>query len=396
MAHHRAVFSCALFASLVMPVAMFGPSRAGVVASRATPTPPPALAAAAEPGQDVASGMAPVQANAASPSATNTRAASEAGGAPAAVEPAAALVEASPSAGAPPVASVPAAPVASAPAPLPTATAAASAAPSPAAPVAIAQAGHLLDENQMVVYYGSPLAAGLGILGTFEPEEAARRVQQQAQTYDDANGDRGAIGALDVIYALAQDEPTQNGLYVRYLEDDIVQRYIDLADQYDLQVILDLQIGRGDIAGEVRKIERFLRHPRVHVAIDPEYAVGPWGEPIVTPGYMSGHDINAVQEYVAALVETHSLPPKMVVIHQYMDETITEGEVTRLTPQVHLVLNMDAFGEDKAKRKKYRAFASRPYAQKDSFNIFLKQDERVLSEEEVLDLKPEPDVVFYQ
>jgi hypothetical protein len=195
---------------------------------------------------------------------------------------------------------------------------------------------------------------------------------------------------------MAMDHPTDNGLYLRYLDDWSVQRYLNVAKEHDVELILDLQIGRGNIAEEVRKIERFLLDPRVHVAIDPEYAVGPYGAPIVTPGRISGHEINEVQDYLQALTEQHGLPPKLLIIHQYIDDTVTEGEATRIVPSVDLVLNMDAFGPIDAKREKYHYFAAQPYAQHKSYNIFLKQDERVLSESEVLQLTPQPDMVFYQ
>jgi hypothetical protein len=292
----------------------------------------------------------------------------------------------------------PAAEAAAAPAPQQSAPEPAPAAPPPApeAPPPPAEPPHLLQANQLVVFYGTPLSDGMGILGKFEPEDAADRVRRMAFKYDQKNGDRGAIGALDLIYAMAMDNPTSNGLYLSYLDDQVVERYLRAAEAQGVHLMLDLQIGRGDVLEEVRKIERFLLHPNVHVAIDPEYAVGPHGAPILTPGSITGDQINAVQDYVAQLVRDHGLPQKMVVIHQFMDETIVGGDVTAHVPEVELVLNMDAYGDSPAKFKKYRHYAERPYAERDSYNIFLKQDDRVLSEEEVLELSPEPDAVFYQ
>lgn len=254
----------------------------------------------------------------------------------------------------------------------------------------------LFEGNTLVAFYGTPLAPGLGVLGLFPPEETVNRLKGQAAVYNDLNGDKGVVPALDLIYAVVQDTPTSNGLYLSYLSDDRVNEYIALAEQHDLQVILDLQIGRSTVANEVQKIERFLLHPRVHVAVDPEYAVGPNGYPIATPGVISGHDINAAQLYLNELVERNNLPPKMLVIHQFMDHTIIEGEATVEFPKIDLVLNMDAFGAKPEKEKKYRHFASRPYAEKRSFNIFLKQDQPISNEQEVLQLEPMPDMVIYQ
>jgi hypothetical protein len=246
------------------------------------------------------------------------------------------------------------------------------------------------------VYYGTPLASALGVLGTLEPEGAAVAVADRARTYDALNGDLGAVGALDVIYSIAQGEPTANGKYVRYLEDDYVRRYIALAEQHDLQIFLDLQIGRGDTLAEVQHIEPFLLHPRVHVAVDPEYAVGPEGVPIATPGSISGEQINAVQDYLRTLIEAHNLPPKMFVVHQYIDSTIVGGDRVKASADVDFVINMDAYGDVKEKLKKYAFFSAKPYSQHDAFNVFLVHDHRVMSETEILNLSPLPRVIFYQ
>lgn len=263
-------------------------------------------------------------------------------------------------------------------------------APAPAPPASV------LANNQVIVFYGSPGNAGMGILGVFPPEESAQRVKAEAAVYDSLNGDRGAVPALDLIYATVQAEPTSNGLYLRYLNDDVVRQYLDLAERYDTQLILDLQIGRGNVAEEVRKIEPYLRNPRVHVAIDPEYAVGPHGVPIETPGRISGADINEAQAYLSDLIARDGLPPKMLIIHQYLEDTVTDGGATQGVQNVDLVLNMDAFGGRQEKQEKYQMFSARPYAEHRSFNIFLRHDDHVLSEEEALALDPPPDVIFYQ
>lgn len=254
----------------------------------------------------------------------------------------------------------------------------------------------VLDENQVIVYYGTPAAAGLGVLGTYSPEQAALQVKEHAALYDSLNGDRRAIGAFDLIYSLAQADATGNGMYIRDLPDRVVEEYIAVAERYDLQLILDLQIGRANIPSEVRRIERFLLNPRVHVAVDPEYAVGPNGVPIATPGRITGAEINEVQDYLSDLVARNNLPPKMFIMHQFMDGTFVDGEVTRDVPNVDLVLNMDAYGDVAGKVKKYQRYADRAYAEHDAFNIFLKQDERSISAEEILRLVPEPHMVFYQ
>jgi hypothetical protein len=79
--------------------------------------------------------------------------------------------------------------------------------PSRASSAGAAEAANLVEDNQLVVFYGHPHASGLGILGTFEPEDAARRLGAQTRIFDRANGDRGAIGAMEVIYGMVTAEP---------------------------------------------------------------------------------------------------------------------------------------------------------------------------------------------
>jgi hypothetical protein len=251
-------------------------------------------------------------------------------------------------------------------------------------------------DKQVIAYYGTPLAPGLGILGLYPPEEMAQRLVRETERYDRLNGDRGTVGAIHLIYSIALDSPGPHGMYVNYLPDSTVNRYVRLAERHDLQLILDFQIGRNDIPSEIRKVDRFLKHPRVHVAVDPEYAVGPHGIPILTPGVITGGEMNEMQEHVAGIVEEHDLPPKMIVIHQFMDKTVVNGSEAKRYDGVEIVLNMDAFGDEKPKIDKYRAYSNLPYAHRMGYNIFLKQDRPVATPEKVLALQPSPDFIIYQ
>jgi hypothetical protein len=283
------------------------------------------------------------------------------------------------------------APVAESPAAEPPPAAPASPEAPPPAPKSV------LDGNQVVVFYGTPLSSGMGILGMFSPDEASARVRQEAGYYDQLNGDgRGAVPAMDLIYSMVQAEPTGNGLFLRYLNDHQVHDYLDVAERDDVQLILDLQIGRGDVLDEVRKIEPYLKNPRVHVAIDPEYAVGSAGVPISTPGRISGAQINDVQAYLADLSRENNIPPKMLIVHQYLEDTIENGGDVRFEPGVDLIINMDGIGQARDKVEKYEHFAARSYAEHKGFNVFLNHDDPPMSERDVLELQPFPDMVFYQ
>jgi hypothetical protein len=254
----------------------------------------------------------------------------------------------------------------------------------------------LLDDAQMVVYYGTPRTSGLGVLGRWSATEAARQVQARAEAFDRLNGDRDVVPAMELIYGMVTAEAGPRGDHVAYLSDDEVQPYLDAAEELDQQVILDLQIGRNDPSSEIGRIAHLLEDPRVHVAIDPEYAVGPQGVPLQTLGRITGEELNEVQEAVRRIVDEHDLPPKMVIVHQFMDETIVGGEAIRRVDGVDLVLNMDAWGDVAAKKRMYEHFAAKPWAHNRSYNVFLQLDSAISSEEELLGLEPVPDVFMYQ
>lgn len=254
----------------------------------------------------------------------------------------------------------------------------------------------VLDDAQMVVYYGTPRTSGLGVLGRWAADEAAREVQTHADAFDRLNGDRSAVPAMEVIYGMVTAEPGPRGDHVTYLSRDETQPYLDAAEEHDQQLILDLQIGRNDPSSEIGRIAHLLENPRVHVAIDPEYAVGPRGVPLQTLGHITGAEINEVQEAVRRIVDEHDLPPKMVIVHQFMDDTVIDGEDIERIDGVDLVLNMDAWGDVAAKKRMYEHFAAKPWAHNRSYNVFLRLDSAVPSEEELLRLQPQPDMFMYQ
>lgn len=251
-------------------------------------------------------------------------------------------------------------------------------------------------DDQLVVYYGTPVAPGLGVLGRIDRAELPDALGGHAARVDELNGARGAKGAIHLIYGMAQADPGPEGMHVGYLADAVVEEYIALAEEHDFEVILDTQVGRNNLVDEVRRMERFLEHPRVHIAFDPEYAVGPSGVPIATTGVVTGAQVNEIQQIVDGIVREHDLPKKMVVMHQFMDHTLVDGEAIREHENVDFMLNMDAWGDVPSKVNRYEHFMSQSWAFNRGYNVFLNLDDRVSDEQELLNLAPTPDAIFYQ
>lgn len=249
-----------------------------------------------------------------------------------------------------------------------------------------------LSANVIVSYYGNPYAETLGILGQYTPEELVPLLKTQAQTIDDLNGIRGVQPAFHMVYATAQSDPGEDGLYLNYVDPATTQEYIDLACQNRFMVFLDLQNGRSDPVAELKKIEPYLLNTNVQVALDPEFTVREGQVPGQAIGYLDAAQINAVQAELERFVEENNLPDKILVLHQFDEGMIRDKAGIQNFPRVQIVIDMDGFGPADVKIKKFGTFAQP--AEHAGIKIFFDQDNPRLTDEEVVAL--DPDVIIYQ
>ncbi len=249
-----------------------------------------------------------------------------------------------------------------------------------------------LDGQQILSYYGNPYTADMGILGELEPEALVQRLKAHAQLYDSLNGVRRVQPALHLVYATAQPEPEASGLYLLYVDEETVWDYIDCARENGLLIFLDLQIGRSDVESEVAKILPYLEQPHVHVALDPEFAMGEDKVPGESIGSLDAADVNAAQALIQGFLRGRDLPDKVLIVHRFTWDMLTNAELIEDYPRVRLVIDMDGFGPSEIKRVKYGWFAAP--AEYSGFKLFYRYDPDLMSEQEVLEL--EPDVIIYQ
>jgi hypothetical protein len=251
-------------------------------------------------------------------------------------------------------------------------------------------------DTQIISYYGNPYSPQMGILGTGDLETIAAKLFQHAELYDELNGALNVAPALHLVYAVAQNHPTSNDLYLQYVPDEDVRRYIEFAREHGLLLFIDLQIGRSSVANEVRKALPYLRHEHVHLAIDPEFAVRDPEVPGEHLGSLSGEDVAAAQGLLQGLVEQEGLPAKTLIVHQFADSMLKDGDAIEPYPGVDLVVDVDGFGPAAIKRVKYQDIASRSYASRAGIKLFLEHDPDLMTEADVLRLEPTPTLIIYQ
>jgi hypothetical protein len=253
-----------------------------------------------------------------------------------------------------------------------------------------------LKNHRLVTYYGTPQSENMGILGTMEPEEFMKKLKEQTQAYSDADPERPAVPTIELITTMAQNEPGPKGDYVRKTSEENIETYVKLAEKHDALVILDIQLGTDTVMNQVKMVEKWLKHPQVHLAIDTEFHVAEGEKPGEDLGQVDGRKIQEAVEYVSELTEKNNLPDKLVLVHQFTGHVLTHKDAIQPTDNVEVAINFDGWGPAADKQALYGKYIRDEPNQYGGFKIFYDKDVPVLTPEEVLKMDPSPAIVNYQ
>ena len=172
---------------------------------------------------------------------------------------------------------------------------------------------------------------------------------------------------------------------------------MDAARDHGLLLIVDTQIGWSDALTETRLLEPLLKLPFVHLALDPEFATkGERLAPGKTIGTIDAASVNDVQAYLGGIVRREGLPRKMLMVHQFRGDMITNPDRFVLDPDIEIVVDMDGFGSPGVKLDAYEQFALAPYSERPGLKLFFEWDEPIMTPAEWSSLKRPPDLVVYQ
>jgi len=255
----------------------------------------------------------------------------------------------------------------------------------------------LFQNCQVIAYYGYPGNRWLGVLGEFDSyERLGASLQEMADAYDEVNGNRQAVGALHLIAAVAQDSPQADGSHLYRMPGELIQQYVAIAEIYDFIVFLDLQIGTSDVASEVQRILPYLTHPRVHLALDPEWTMPPGVTPGTFIGSMDASAINTAQQMLQEVVDETRLPSKILVVHQFTESMITNKALIERLPGVDLVVDMDGFGGREIKLQHYQWYVVDQGAPHGGMKLFFDEDIDMFQPADMMEIVPQPDYVQYQ
>ena len=267
--------------------------------------------------------------------------------------------------------------------------------PEPPKPPELPRGGReILPRYRVVGFYGAPQDDALGILGIGTPTRAGRRLRQVARDY--RSGGRPVMPAFELISTIVSGAPGDDGLYRYRQENRVIRRYLSAARRARALLVLDIQPGQASFMSEVRAIRRWLKEPDVSLAIDPEWSMEPGEVPGQSIGSTDAQTVNQVSAYLADIVRRGDLPQKMLLVHQFTDDMIVNKRALRRRSGIALTINVDGFGNQANKISKYNAFTSGRRQFHDGFKLFYEEDTDLMSPQQVLRLRPKPDVVMYE
>ena len=253
----------------------------------------------------------------------------------------------------------------------------------------------LLESHVMVTWYGNPHSPAMGVLGQSDGAARAAALRRQADAYAPLTS-RTILPAYHLVAVVAQNSSGADGRWRRRESFGVMRSLLDEARLHGFALVLDVQPGRSTVEEEIEYLRPLLSEPDVHLALDPEFAMGPGQQPGRELGHMLASEINAALDALAQLHATRTLPPKVLVIHQFTVGMLPDKQRIRRRDCIDLVLDMDGFGSPQLKRASYRTINrqfSLPFA---GFKLFYRQDTQLFDPAAVMQLDPVPSGVIYQ
>ena len=261
--------------------------------------------------------------------------------------------------------------------------------------------GSILPKKRIVAYYGNPLSKRMGALGEYPKDEMLRRLKGEVSRWQKVEPSHPVQPALHLIAVVAQGAPGKAGKYRMIMPDNIINQVYGWAREAGAILFIDIQTGHDDIRTILPRFEWILKNPDVHLGIDPEFNLIKSGKiPGTKIGTYDAADVNYVTGYLQGIVKKYNIPPKVLVVHRFTRNGVTNSRSILLRPEVQIVMNMDGWGAPWLKRDSYKDYVVAEPVQYTGFKLFYHNDTKkgdpLLTPQEVLKLSPKPVYIQYQ
>lgn len=262
--------------------------------------------------------------------------------------------------------------------------------------------GAILPQKRIIAYYGNLYSKRMGILGELPPNELWERLDTELENWTLADPTTPTIPALHYIAVTAQGSAGRDGKYRLRMPHHQIDSVLTIANMRpECLVFLDIQVGHSSLKEELPHLTTYLRQPHIHLGIDPEFSMKDGSLPGRKIGTFSADDINYCTATLAQIVRDYQLPPKVLVVHRFTKNMLTNYNDIILRPEVQIVIDMDGWGAGTLKFSTYKQFIYREPVQFTGFKIFYGNDlkqapHRLLTPKELLTLTPQPVYIQYQ
>jgi hypothetical protein len=272
--------------------------------------------------------------------------------------------------------------------------------------------GSILPARRIVAFYGNPLSKRMGILGELPPDQMLARFDKEIAAWQKADPSHPVVPAFHLIAVVAQGAPGRDGKYRMRMTDSLINMVYDWAQKRNGLLFLDVQVGHSTVQEELPRLIPFLKRPNVMLGIDPEFSMKlmkvsreegisrEQSKPGARIGTMDASDVNYAINLLSGVVKQYNLPPKILVVHRFTRNMVTNSKGIKLDPRVQVVIDMDGWGQPWLKYDSYRAYVEAEPVQFTGFKLFYHNDTKkgdpLLTPPEVLMLNPKPLYIQYQ
>ncbi len=261
--------------------------------------------------------------------------------------------------------------------------------------------GAILPFHRIIAYYGNFYSKGMGVLGQYPTDVMLGKLADEVAKWNAADPTTPVLPAIDYIAVTAQGSPGADGKYRLRMPDSQIDHAIELANMVHGIVILEVQVGLSNVPAELPQLEKYLKMPMVHLALDPEFSIKSKNKPGDVIGTMNAADINYAANYLARLVKDNNLPPKVLIVHRFTQGMVVGYKQITPLPEVQILMDMDGWGDPAKKIGTYKHFVQAEPVQFTGFKLFYKNDlkkpsKRMLTPQELLALQPRPMFIQFQ
>jgi hypothetical protein len=259
----------------------------------------------------------------------------------------------------------------------------------------------ILPFKRILAYYGNFYSVRMGILGELASDEVLAKLIETKAEWEVADPGTPVLPAIQYIAMVAQASAGADGMYRAVMPDEEIEKAYGLAQEVDGILVLDLQVGKSTVKDELPQFRHFLSRPDVHLAIDPEFSMKYGDAPGTVIGTFDAEDINYIIDFLSDIVQTNKLPPKVLIVHRFTQNMLTNAEQIKPRPEVQVVIDMDGWGSKDLKRATYSRVIEPEPVQFTGVKIFYKNDLKppstgLFTPTEVLNLDPSPIYIQYQ